>query len=86
MAALCSEPVERTAHASRLVLTAGLERSLVAGVGMPEEDALTDLVDELAADCRAILRDVLCGHLDADLRGTADRLLAEASDGSPAIA
>ena len=86
VAALCSEPVERTAHASRLVLTAGLERSLVAGVGMPEEDALTDLVDELAADCRAILRDVLCGHLDADLRGTADRLLAEATDGSPAIA
>jgi hypothetical protein len=27
---------------------------------------------------RALLRDVLCGHLDSDLRSVADRLLAEA--------
>jgi hypothetical protein len=76
VAALCSEPVERTAHAARIVHTAGLERSLVAGVGLPEPGVLADVVDELAGDCRAILRDVLCGHLDPDLRGTADRLLA----------
>ena len=86
VAALCSEPVERTAHAARLVHTAGLERSLVAGVGLPEADTLADLVDELAVDCRAILRDVLCGHLDPDLRATADRLLAAAAPGEqPAL-
>jgi hypothetical protein len=28
---------------------------------------------------RALLRDVLCGHLDADLRGLADRLVAQAA-------
>ncbi len=75
VAALCSEPVERVAHVARLVHTAGLERSLVAGVGLPDPETLADLVDELAADTRAILRDVLCGHLDIDLRGTADRLI-----------
>ena len=79
VAALCSEPVERTAHAARVVHTARLERSLVAGVGLPEPELLADLVDELAGDCRAILRDVLCGHLDPDLRGTADRLLEAAA-------
>jgi hypothetical protein len=86
LAALCSEPVERTAHAARLSHTVGLERSLIAGVGLPDAEVLADLVDELAADCRAILRDVLCGHLDPDLRGTADRLLeAQATDEQPAV-
>ena len=85
VAALCSEPVERTAHAARLVHTAGLERSLVAGVGLPDADVLADLVDELAADCRAILRDVLCGHLEPDLRATADRLLAAEATGEEPV-
>ena len=35
------------------------------------------LVDELAGWLRALLRDVLCGHLDSDLRAVADELLAE---------
>jgi len=84
--ALCSEPVERAAHTARLVHTTDLERSLVAGVGLPEADVLADLVDELAADCRAILRDVLCGHLDPDLRTTADRLLEARTTGDePAL-
>ncbi|CAA9503423.1 MAG: hypothetical protein AVDCRST_MAG53-2116 [uncultured Solirubrobacteraceae bacterium] len=86
VAALCSEPAERTAHAARLEHTAGLERSLVAGVGLPDAEMLADLVDELAGDCRAILRDVLCGHLDPDLRRTADRLLAPQPTGEePAL-
>ncbi len=75
VAALCSEPVERVAHTSRLLHTVGLERALVGGFGLPEPEVLADLVEELAGDLRAILRDVLCGHLDADLRGTADRLI-----------
>jgi hypothetical protein len=35
-------------------------------------------VEELSEHLRAILRDALCGHLDADLRSLADELLAEA--------
>jgi hypothetical protein len=86
VAVLCSEPVERTAHAARLEHTVGLERSVVAGVGLPDDEVLADLVDELAGDCRAILRDVLCGHLDPDLRSTADRLLApQPADEEPVV-
>jgi len=46
-----------------------------ASVIRPGVDAL---VDELAEHLRALLRDVLCGHLDADLRSLADRLLDDA--------
>ena len=37
------------------------------------------LVDELGEHLRALLRDVLCGHLEPDLRAVADDLLAEAA-------
>jgi hypothetical protein len=37
------------------------------------------LVAELAEHLRALLRDVLCGHLDSDLCEVADHLLAEAA-------
>ena len=37
------------------------------------------LVEELSEHLRALLRDVLCGHLDTDLRAVADELLAEAA-------
>ena len=39
----------------------------------PGADAL---VEELAEHLRAILRDALCGHLEPNLVGVADRLLA----------
>ena len=35
---------------------------------------------ELGGNLRALLRDVLCGHLDADLLSLADELLDEAAD------
>jgi putative heme iron utilization protein len=38
------------------------------------------LIEELAENLRAILRDMLCGHLDADLVSVADELLSEAAD------
>ena len=38
------------------------------------------IIDELAENLRAVLRDMLCGHLDADLVSVADELLAEAAD------
>jgi hypothetical protein len=36
------------------------------------------LLAEVTGHLRALLRDVLCGHLDSDLRAVADQLLAEA--------
>jgi hypothetical protein len=55
---------------------AALERAVIAGVA-PDDAALQPLVDEMTAWLRALLRDVLCGHLDSDLRSVADGLLAE---------
>ena len=54
--------------------TLGADR--FAGVA-PEDDAIQPLVDEVCGWLRALLRDVLCGHLDSDLRSVADGLLEE---------
>ena len=53
----------------------GLERAAVAGLVRPEPQ-VEALVASLGACVRAVLRDVLCGHLDPDLRRVADDLLA----------
>ena len=45
----------------------------------PEPD-VEELISELGANLRAMLRDVLCGHLEPQLRRVADELLAEQSD------
>jgi hypothetical protein len=50
---------------------------VIAGLA-PAEPGADALVEELAEHLRAILRDILCGHLAEDLRGTADELLAGA--------
>jgi hypothetical protein len=38
------------------------------------------LVEELEHHLRALLRDVLCGYLDADLKGVADEILLESPE------
>lgn len=76
VAALCAMPESRAQVTERIAHLVALERSVVAGVA-PEDHALEPLVDELTAWLRALLRDVLCGHLDSDLRAVADELLAE---------
>jgi hypothetical protein len=35
-----------------------------------------DLIADLGGNLRAVLRDVLCGHLDPQLRRVADEMLA----------
>jgi hypothetical protein len=76
VAALCALPESRAQVTERIAHLVALERSVVAGVA-PEDHALVTLVDELTGWLRALLRDVLCGHLDSDLRAVADELLAE---------
>ena len=44
---------------------------------MRPDPAVEAIVDSLGACLRAILRDVLCGHLEAELRRVADELLAD---------
>jgi hypothetical protein len=63
---------ERVAHA------VSLERAIVAGLA-PVDGGVEALLADVAGHLRALLRDVLCGHLDSDLRAVADQLLAESS-------
>ena len=78
LAVLCAQPAERTALAERTAHAISLERAVIIGLA-PAEHGADTLVDELAEHLRALLRDVLCGHLDVDLRAVADELLAEAA-------
>ena len=78
LAALCALPPDRAALAERIARTVTLERTIVAGLAQAATGA-DMLVDELAGHLRALLRDVLCGHLDSDLRALADELLAESA-------
>jgi hypothetical protein len=44
-----------------------------------EQESPRELVAELEGHLRALLRDVLCGYLDADLKGIADDILLESN-------
>jgi hypothetical protein len=78
LAALCAVEESRAASAERVAHAVAVERAVIAGVG-PDDDLLEPLADELCGWLRALLRDVLCGHLDSDLRTLADVLIAEAA-------
>jgi hypothetical protein len=85
VAVLCASPTDRGALAERVARAASAERAVIAGVFA--DPRLGALVDDLAGHLRSLLRDVLCGHLDADLRILADRLLAEErGSGQPTLA
>jgi len=76
MAAICAPPEDRARAESRIRDAISLERAAVAGLVRPEPD-VEELISELGANLRAMLRDVLCGHLDPALRRVADELLAD---------
>jgi hypothetical protein len=81
LAVICARPDDRVGLTERTARAVALERSIITGLsGEATDPARPDaLVDELAENLRAILRDMLCGHLDADLVSVADDLLAEAA-------
>jgi hypothetical protein len=82
---ICAPPEQRAGLAERTAHAISLERAVIAGLA-PAEPGVDALVDEIGEHLRAILRDVLCGHLDADVRGVADELLAEsAASSAPAV-
>jgi hypothetical protein len=82
VAALCAEESQRKTLQRRVDLAFALERFLIGGgstdayveaVGSPEPPQ--QIVREVETHLRAILRDVLCGYLDADLKSAADEIL-----------
>jgi len=76
MAAICAAPEDRPDTEARMRGAISLERAAVAGLVRPEPD-VDDLITELGANLRAMLRDVLCGHLEPGLRRVADELLEQ---------
>jgi hypothetical protein len=79
LAVICAKPSERITMAERLAHAISLERAVITGLA-PAEPGVDGLVDDVAEHLRALLRDVLCGHLDVDVRSVADELLAEAAE------
>jgi hypothetical protein len=78
LAVICAQESDRAPLAERTAHAISLERAVIAGLA-PAEPGVDALVDEIAEHLRALLRDVLCGHLDADLCAIADDLLADAA-------
>jgi hypothetical protein len=83
LAVICATPEDQGALAQRVARAVSLEQALITGLQPPGaaggRTGADAIVDELAEHLRAILRDALCGHLDPDLCGVADELLAEAA-------
>jgi hypothetical protein len=84
LAALCAEPDARRDLQERLEAALGLERFAMSGAGRVQLDGLSpcELVAEVEGHLRGLIRDVLCGYLDPDLKGVADDILLD-SQGEP---
>jgi hypothetical protein len=74
LAALCATPEHRTLLAERTLKAIALEHQVIAGAAKERTNAI-NLARELSDHLRALLRDVVCGHLPADLGSLADELL-----------
>ena len=88
LGALCAEPAHRHAVEScveqafrleRLVMRGNVDAGYLESIGVGSPDKV---VRELEEYLRALLRDLVCGHLGPDLAGIAEELL----DLRPAIA
>jgi len=77
VAALCAEEGDRRVVQRRLQSAVALERFIMGGTRAVPTDSPRALVAEVEGHVRALLRDVLCGYLDDDLKGLADDILLE---------
>lgn len=86
LAALCAEEGDRRAVQRRVELAFALERFAVTGgaagayVDAVGPDPPAAVAAEIEHHLRALLRDVLCGYLDPDLRSAADDILLAAGE------
>jgi hypothetical protein len=86
LAALCAEPADqrpvrdRVAQAfklERLVMRGNADAGYMAAIGVESPDLV---VRELEENLRALLRDMVCGHIDANVCAIADDLLPPEPD------
>jgi hypothetical protein len=84
IAALCAQPQARAVTTERVAHAISLEQSLIAGVDVGGDALL--LAAEIEQHLRALLRDVICGHLSPDLLSLADSMLVVEDDApAPAV-
>ena len=76
LAVICATPDDRPALEARLDEAIRLERAAIAGRVRPDPQ-VEDLIADLGGNLRAVLRDVLCGHLDPQLRRVADEMIEQ---------
>jgi hypothetical protein len=76
LAALCADGDARESAAATAREAAALELTVIEGGAVDRANALR-VTREIAANLRALLRDVVCGHLDSDLVALADEILAD---------
>jgi|HubBroStandDraft_4_1064222.scaffolds.fasta_scaffold01839_4 hypothetical protein len=74
IAALCATPEHRAKLTERMIKAQKLERAVIAGTAAERAAGLA-LARDVADHLRALLRDVVCGHLTPDLARLADELL-----------
>ena len=74
LAAICAAPEHRAFVERRMEEAISLERAAIAGF-VRAEPQVEALIADLGGNLRAVLRDVLCGHLDPQLRRVADEML-----------
>ena len=86
LAALCAHEGERRAVQRRVELAFALERFVIGGgedqpyVAAVGSESPRAIVEDLEAHVRALLRDVLCGYLEPELRRVADDILLDAPE------
>jgi hypothetical protein len=76
LAALCATAEGRAELTERSLQALALERAVIDGSAVEHAGAET-LAKDIADHLRALLRDVICGHLEPDLVTLADELLVE---------
>jgi hypothetical protein len=76
IAALCATPEDRNALTERVVAAIELEQAIRSGRSV-KAASVRAAAEELSGHLRALLSDVICGHLDRDLTSLADELLLQ---------
>ena len=81
VAALCATPEHRARLIERMNRAQRLERAVISGTATASAAGMATAA-EVSNHLRALLRDVICGHLPHDLVSLADELLADQGAGA----